>query len=98
MDALNTELIPIEINFTDAIGSYVILNNKGIIVSPLFTEEEIDKLKAILRIPEDRIAISTVNMGNPVVRSGAVANDFGLLVGNRTSGVELTRIYTTLLF
>ena len=96
-DILNVELIPIDIKVSDAIASFIFFNSKGIVASPLLSDEEIDKIKSVLGFPESRVIVSTINMGNPIIRSGLVANDHGVLVGNRTSGVELTRIYNTLL-
>jgi len=96
-DTLDVEIIPFSLEFTNAIASYAIVNSKGLVVSPLFNQEEIEKLREALKIPRDRVVIATINMGNPIVRSGCIANDKGVLVGNRTTGVELARIYNALI-
>ena len=76
---------------------YVFFNDRGLVASPLLSDEEIETIKTILGFPSSRVIISTINMGNPIIRSGLVANNKGILVGNKTSGVELARIYNTLL-
>ena len=96
-DILDVEVISFETDLTLALGSYVLVNSNGLVVSPLFNENEIEELRRIFLIPRERTIISTINMGNPILRSGATANDTSLLVGNRTSGVELARIYNILI-
>lgn len=95
-DILDVEVVPFETNLTEALGSYALVNTHGFVASPLFSEEEIEELRRIFGIPRAQTIISTVNMGNPIVRSGAVANDYSLLVGNRSSGIEIARIYNAL--
>ncbi len=94
---LDVEVIPFGLEFTDAIASYAVVNSRGLAVSPLFSQDEIEKLREFLGIPKDRVVISTINMGNPIVRSGCIANNRGILVGNRTTGVELARLYNALI-
>lgn len=96
-DVLGVEVIPYNINLTDAIASYILANSRGIVFSPLFTSEDVDNIREILGYPRTRTIISTVNTGLPIIRSGAVANDNGLLVGNKATGVELARIFNTLI-
>ncbi len=96
-DVLDVEVIPFRTNLTEALGSYALVNAHGLVVSPLFNSEEIEELRKIFGIPKENTIISTINMGNPIVRSGAVANDTALLVGNRTSGIEIARIYNALI-
>ncbi len=96
-DVLDVEVIPFETELTNAIASYIIANSRGLVVSPLFRDEEIDRLRELLGIPSKNVVVSTVNMGNPIVRSGCVANDYGIVVGCRTSGVELAQMFGALI-
>jgi len=96
-DTLDVEVIPIQSSVTNAIASYAVANSRGLVVSPLFPPEEIEQLREALGIPKTRVLVGTINTGNPIVRSGCVTNDYGVLVGNKTTGIELTRIYNTLL-
>lgn len=96
-DVLNVEVIPFQTSFTEALGSFALVNSKGIALSPLFSESEIEELRKIFGISKERTIISTINMGNPIIRSGAVANDSAILVGNKTSGIELARIHGALI-
>ena len=96
-DILDVEAIPFSTRLTDAIASYILVNSRGIVFSPLFTHDEIDNIREIFGFPKSRTIISTINMGLPIIRGGAVANDHGLLVGNRTTGIELARIFNVLI-
>lgn len=96
-DTLNVEVVPVNLQLGDVVASYVFFNDRGLVASPLLSDEEIETIKTILGFPSSRVIISTINMGNPIIRSGLVANNKGILVGNKTSGVELARIYNTLL-
>lgn len=96
-DILGVEVIPYSTNLTDTIASYILANSRGIVLSPLFTSEDVDNIRKILGYPRTRTIISTVNTGLPIIRSGAAANDKGLLVGNKTTGIELARIFNTLI-
>ena len=96
-DVLDVEVIPFNTDLTEAIASYAVLNSRGLIVSPLFNTDEIEAMRKALKIPKEHTIISTVNMGNPIVGSGCIANDYGVIVGSRTTGIELARIYLSLI-
>ncbi|MEG3224519.1 MAG: translation initiation factor IF-6 [Methanobacteriales archaeon Met13] len=76
-------------------GSVAVATNKGVLVHPSATPEELKFLEATLKVPVD---VGTVNRGTPLVGSGAVANSHGLLVGLDTTGPEMTRIEESLGF
>ncbi len=71
------------------IGSFILLNNHGGIVHPDIAEDEKAWLEHTFGI---RFVRATVNLGSPYVSSGVVANDKGVIVGNRTKGMELSFI------
>jgi translation initiation factor 6 len=69
--------------------------NKGLLVHPRATEEELAKLEELFKLPVD---IGTVNFGSPLVGSAILATTKGLITGIRTSGPELGRIEDALGF
>jgi translation initiation factor 6 len=75
------------------VGTAAVTTNDGVLAHPKATDEELDRLEAVLGVPAD---IGTINYGAPLIGSGLVANDYGFVVGNDTSGPELGRIEATL--
>jgi len=45
-----------------------------------------------------QVETGTVNMANPLVRSGIICNDYGLVVGDASGGPEVTHIDESLGF
>ncbi len=80
---------------TGVVGSAAIATNKGCLVHPNIKEKEKDILEQTLKVPVD---IGTVAFGSPFLGSGIVANSFGLIVSETTSGPELGRIVEALGF
>jgi len=71
------------------VGSAAYVNNRGGLVHPDADEAEISYLSQLFGVPID---IGTVNFGIGFIRSGLVANSFGIIVGSRTTGPEMMRI------
>jgi translation initiation factor 6 len=69
--------------------------NRGLLVHPRATEEELAALEDLFHLPVD---IGTVSFGSPLVGSAILANTKGLITGTRTSGPELGRIEDALGF
>ncbi len=69
--------------------------NRGLLVHPRATEEELAALEDLFRLPVD---IGTVSFGSPLVGSAILANTKGMITGTRTSGPELGRIEDALGF
>jgi len=76
------------------IGSVGIATNKGALLHPSLKEEELKKIEELLRVEVD---IGTVNRGIGFVRTGIIANNKNVVVGDLTTGVEIVRIEDTLL-
>jgi len=74
---------------TGLVGSAGVATNKGCLLHPLATEEDLEKVKDVLGVKAD---VGTVNMGNPYPSSGLVVNTRGALVGPETTGPELMKI------
>ncbi|MFH0869345.1 MAG: translation initiation factor IF-6 [archaeon] len=77
------------------VGSLGQVTSKGGIFSPNISDDEIKKLEKMFGF---EIGLGTVNMGNPFVSSGIIANSNGLIVGAMSSGYEMSRIFESLGF
>ncbi|MBY9007739.1 MAG: translation initiation factor IF-6 [Candidatus Lokiarchaeota archaeon] len=74
-------------------GSIGLANNKGCLVHPLATDEEIEYISSILKVETD---VSTINRGLPYLCSGAVVNDQSGIFGSFSTGPEMMRITNVL--
>ncbi len=77
----------------EVVGAAVIATNKGFLGHPSIGEEELKLLGKLFDVPGDT---TTVNFGDPFVRTGIVANSKGVIVGEDTSPVELLKIESVL--
>ncbi|MFA4934900.1 MAG: translation initiation factor IF-6 [Candidatus Methanoperedens sp.] len=75
------------------VGMAGIATNKGVLVHPKSSPAEIGVIEELFALPVD---IGTVNFGSPLVGSGLLANSKGYVVGEDTTGPELSRIEDTL--
>ena len=75
------------------VGTAAVATNSGVLCHPDATDAELDFLEELLGVPAD---IGTVNYGAPLVGSGLVANEYGYVVGQDTTGPELGRIESAL--
>ena len=71
------------------VGTAAVATNGGVLCHPKAREPEIEAVEERLDVRAD---IGTVNYGAPLVGSGLVANGAGYVVGDDTTGPELTRI------
>lgn len=71
------------------VGTAAFCTNKGVLVHPLANDAELAFLKKVLRAPA---RIGTVNHGHGLVGAGLAANQNGVAVGSKTTGIELGRI------
>jgi translation initiation factor 6 len=77
----------------EVVGSATVATNRGFLTHPSVSEEEIRMLTDLFGVPGDT---TTVNFGDPFVRTGIVANSKGVIVGEDTSPVELLKIESVL--
>jgi len=75
------------------VGSLSVATNKGCLLHRDAEESEMKKIEEILKVKAD---IGTVNFGSPFIGSSVVANSGGAVVGDQTTGPEVTRIAETL--
>ncbi|MGQ4892037.1 MAG: translation initiation factor IF-6 [Candidatus Njordarchaeia archaeon] len=93
-DTLGVEVEHYEF-FTPVIRTIAVANNKGALVHPLMSDEEIEKIKDVLKLKT--IGKGTGNTGSPFVGTCYIVNSYGIVAGLKTSGPELQRAYEILL-
>ncbi|MBI4362837.1 MAG: translation initiation factor IF-6 [Euryarchaeota archaeon] len=76
-------------------GMAAFATNKGVLVHPRTTPQEIAILEKAFQLPLD---IGTVNGGYPYIGSAVLANTHGYIAGTHTTGPELGRIEDALGF
>ncbi len=94
-DTLKVETVVYEFVNNNLPGSISLTNNKGCLVHPLATDEEIEIISEILKVEE--IDVSTVNRGIPYLSSGAIVNDQSGIFGNACTGPEMMRLSNVLM-
>jgi translation initiation factor 6 len=71
------------------VGTAAVVTNDGVLCHPKTTDEKLDFLEDLFGVYAD---IGTVNYGGALVGSGLVANTYGYITGDATTGPELGRI------
>jgi len=94
-DALGIKPIVMDIAHTSVPGSVGKITNKGAIFSPNLSEDDIQKIEKLLGY---EIGLGTINLGNPFLSSGIIANSFGFVIGMQSSGFEISRVDESLRF
>jgi len=88
-DALDIEIFVKEIMYLTIPGSLAVVNNSGGVIHPDVPDNDLEEVRKILGVFIER---ATVNSGIPFIKSGLIANNKGLLIGDRTTGPEILRI------
>ena len=92
-DVLDVEVVERPVAGVSTVGSVLAVTNRGGLVHPDATEEELDYLSRLFGVP---VQTGTVNFGVAFVRTGLVANSRGAIVGEETRGPEIARIQMVL--
>lgn len=92
-DVLGVEVVPMTLCGTGVVGSVLVVTSRGGIVCSETSEEELKALRELFKVP---IIQGTVNFGVSLIRVGLVANSYGALVGEETTGPEIARIQMAL--
>lgn len=71
------------------VGSLALATNKGCLVHPRASKQEIEMLEKTLGVPVD---VGTVGFGSPFPGAGVIANSHGFVAAKESSGYELGRI------
>ncbi|MEM0379848.1 MAG: translation initiation factor IF-6 [Desulfurococcaceae archaeon] len=88
-DTLGVEVFQRNILNLSIPGSLAVITDNGGVVHPDVSDEDLEDLKKIFNIYIER---ATVNSGIPFIKSGLIANNKGVLVGENTTGPEILRI------
>lgn len=92
-DVLGVEAVPMMICGSGVVGSMLVVTRRGGIVCSDAVEEEIRALRELFKVP---VLQGTVNFGVSLIRVGLVANSYGAIVGEETTGPEIARIQLAL--
>ncbi len=88
-DALGVEVLKGTIGGIKTVGSVGVVTQKGMLVTPEASEEELEFLSKLFKVP---VKAGTANFGNMYIGSSIIANSKGVLVGRDTTPIELGRI------
>ena len=86
-ETLDVEVIQRKIANKFLVGSITYATNKGLAIYRDIDEEEFNEMKEIFKVKNANIA--TVNRGNIYISSGIIANSYGLVVGEKTTSIEI---------
>jgi len=86
---LGVEVITLVLGGVKTVGVAGVATNKGVIVHPRATDNQIAQIEAVAKVP---VGTGSINMGSGLVGTGLLVNEKGYIAGNATSGFELGRI------
>ncbi len=86
---LGVEVIHLNLGGMKTVGMAGVATNKGVIVHPRATAQQIARIEEVAKVP---VGTGTINMGSALVGTGLLVNENGYIAGNATSGFELGRI------
>ncbi|MGA2122531.1 MAG: translation initiation factor IF-6 [Methanoregula sp.] len=86
---LGVEVISLVLGGVKTVGMAGVATNKGVILHPRATDQQIARVEAVAKVP---VGTGSINMGSGLVGTGLLVNEKGYLAGNATSGFELGRI------
>jgi translation initiation factor 6 len=92
-DCLGVEADYCSVAGMHTVGSTGVASNKGCVVHRDASEKEVKKIGEILKVQTD---IGTANFGSPFVGSCAFGNSNGIVLGQSTTGPEITRFMEVL--
>ncbi|GMH24000.1 hypothetical protein Nepgr_025843 [Nepenthes gracilis] len=88
-DVLGVEVFRQTIAGNILVGSYCAFSNKGGLVHPHTSIEDLDELSTLLQVP---LVAGTVNRGSEVIAAGLTVNDWTAFCGSDTTATELSVI------
>jgi len=86
---LGVAVIHLTLGGVRTVGMAGVASNKGVIVHPNATAQQIAQIEAVAKVP---VGTGTINMGSGLIGTGLLVNDTGYIAGNATSGFELGRV------
>ncbi|RLN25152.1 eukaryotic translation initiation factor 6-2 [Panicum miliaceum] len=88
-DVLGVEVFRQTIAGNILMGSYCAISNRGGLVHPHTSIEDLDELSTLLQVP---LVAGTVNRGSEVIAAGMTVNDWTTFCGSDTTATELSVI------
>ncbi|KAK8979242.1 hypothetical protein V6N11_000394 [Hibiscus sabdariffa] len=88
-DVLGVEVFRQTIAGNILVGSYCALSNRGGLVHPHTSIEDLDELSTLLQVP---LVAGTINRGSEVIAAGMTVNDWTAFCGSDTTATELSVI------
>ncbi len=88
-DVMKVPTANVTIAGQDVIGSLAGCNDRGVVLHPDVTAEEVEVIERILGVSG---MVGTVSFGSPQVGAGLICSNFGAFAGAETTGPELNRI------
>ncbi|OEL26358.1 Eukaryotic translation initiation factor 6-2, partial [Dichanthelium oligosanthes] len=86
-DVLGVEVFRQTIAGNILVGSYCTFTNKGGLVHPQTSVEDLDELSTLLQVP---LVAGTVNRGSEVISAGMAVNDWTAFCGSDTTATEVS--------
>ena len=86
---LGVEVMHGDIAGMGVVGSAGCATNRGVLVHPKATKEELGAMRAFFKVPVD---IGTLNYGSPMIGACCIANSKGAVAGTPSTGIELGRL------
>ncbi|XP_057812359.1 eukaryotic translation initiation factor 6-2-like [Salvia miltiorrhiza] len=88
-DVLGVEVFRQTVAGDVLVGSYCAFSNRGGLVHPHTSIEDLDELSTLLQVP---LVAGTVNCGSDVIGAGVIVNDWIAFCGSDTTATELSVI------
>ncbi|KAH6767995.1 Translation initiation factor IF6 [Perilla frutescens var. frutescens] len=88
-DVLGVEVFRQTVAGNILVGSYCTISNRGGLVHPHTSIEDLDELSTLLQVP---LVAGTVNRGSDVIAAGLTVNDWTAFCGSDTTATELSVI------
>ncbi|PPR87276.1 hypothetical protein GOBAR_AA33412 [Gossypium barbadense] len=88
-DVLGVEVFRQTIAGNILVGSYCAFSNRGGLVHPHTSIEDLDELSTLLQVP---LVAGTINRGSEVIAAGMTVNDWTAFCGSDTTATELSVI------
>ena len=88
-DILGVEVYRTTIAGNLLVGTYCVINNRGGLVHPLTTVDELEELANLLQIP---LCAGTINRGSDVIGAGLVVNDWSAFCGTILTPLPSTQL------
>uniref|UniRef100_A0A6N2LSM8 Eukaryotic translation initiation factor 6 n=1 Tax=Salix viminalis TaxID=40686 RepID=A0A6N2LSM8_SALVM len=88
-DVLGVEVFRQTIAGNILVGSYCAISNRGGLVHPHTSIEDLDELSTLLQVP---LVAGTVNRGSEVIAAGMIVNDWTAFCGSDTTATEVSVI------